>query len=539
MNNEERDYSILFKLMSMTRSEAKKYASDSQESKKRIDKYRNDAAGFIKYYFPEYIRLEPPEWQKALLDIISHPTFDSGKNVYTWRVTKEQAERLRRWERSEYKYLTNEVDVLRIITLVASREMGKSSVFVRLVLIYLAVYKYLRYGVIFRDTDETADEFLKDTMEEFETNERLIADFGHLKGSLWRDGQYYLNNGVAFTSRGRGSSVRGLIKGPFRPDFIWLDDMTTDKDKRSSIQMDKTYDWIKAAVMGLSKNATILYVNTIFNSDDPMQRIQEEIALGKQPGGLAVRFAAALNDGSSIWSEYWSEKDIENKRREVGSAIFDIEYMCAVLESEERILKKDYFVFRPEHEILSLSDYVIHFGIDPQAEGTDDAAICVSGKSLITGHIDTIDAWERDAANIQTFVDKLIFLFRKYSPQQITWEANSFANTYQKLLREILEHDGIYLPIVPINATGSKSTRALFLQPYLQNGTITINEKLKDSDFLLKLYKFPTKGLNDGPVDAFYYSVIGFFSNFSRPSGSAATKRNTSLPGLLGRYRNV
>lgn len=539
MDENCKDYSILFKLMSMTREEAKVTASNESKSKERIEKYRNDAAGFMRYYFPHYVRLEQAPWQKALLDILSKPKWDTRKNCYVWKMSKEQADELKKWQREENKQLTSEyLDSIRVISLVASREQGKSTIFVRLLLIWMALYKYFRFGVVFRNTDAMADNFLRDTAEEFITNKRLITDFGELKGKVWKDGQYILKNGVVIVSQGRGTDVRGLVQGPFRPDLIWLDDMTTDSDKRSLKVMDSTWDWIESAVFGLSKTAMIIYVNTIFNADDPQYRLQTRILERMQPGGLAVRFACMLDDESSIWPELWTKEDLEAKRAEVGYSTWETEYMCRVMDSDEKPLKKDWFVFIPESQLNSQSDYIIEFGIDPQAEGSDDAAIAVTGKNLDTGRLDVLEVWERDGATIQQFVDALVRLWRKWMPIRIIWEANSFANVYSKLLTEMLQSQGIYLPITPVNATGSKETRALFMQPYIENGTMVFSEKTKEGSFMSKLWRFPAKGINDGPVDALYYSIIDHFGALSMPTGSAVTKRNNRLPGLLGRYRN-
>lgn len=535
----EKDYSILFKMMSMTREEAKATASTESRSKERIDRYRNDAAGFMRYYFPHYVRLEQAPWQKALLDILSKPEWDFRKNCYVWKMTKEQSDELKRWERDENRHFTpDQLDCIRVIGLVASREQGKSTVFVRLLLIWMAVYKYFRFGVIFRSTDTMADNFLRDTADEFVSNKKLSADFGDLKGKVWKDGQYILKNGVVMVAQGRGTDVRGLVQGPFRPDLIWLDDMTTDSDKRSLKVMDATWDWIESAVFGLSKTAMIIYVNTIFNSDDPMNRLQMKIADREQPGGLAVRFACTLDDGSSAWPELWTKEDLDAKRAEVGYSTWETEYMCRVMDSDEKPLRKDWFQFIPQSELKSKGDYIIEFGIDPQAEGTDDAAIAVTGKDLETGRLDVLEVWERDGASIQQFVDALVRLWRKWTPMRIIWEANSFANVYSKLLTEMLQSQGIYLPITPVNATGSKETRALFMQPYIENGSMVFAEQTKEGAFLQKLWRFPSKGINDGPVDALYYSIIDHFGNLSIPTGSASVRRNNRLPGLLGRYRN-
>ena len=199
------------------------------------------------------------------------------------------------FHRREFSHLPHEIDALRAIALCAPREQGKSTVFARLVLIWMLIYGYVRYAVYFRSSEQLADSFLKDTMVEFEDNKRLIADYGNMKGIVWKDGMYSLKNSAVVVSIGRGAAVRGLTARSRRPDLIILDDLTTDQDKNSPSTMSKIYDWVFSAVTGLSKNALIFYLNTIYNAMDPMSRVLQRVENGELDDWLGLRLSAEID----------------------------------------------------------------------------------------------------------------------------------------------------------------------------------------------------------------------------------------------------
>lgn len=534
--NESKDLSILFKLLDVSEKEAVDIAASGTAAKKRYEKYRYDIAGFLKYYFPEYITLEPAGWQKAIFSILEHPERNTRTGRWNWHVTDEQAALLASYHRSEYRHIPRECDALRAIALCAPREQGKSTIFARLIVIWMILYGYVRFVVYFRSSADLAESFLSDTMDEFTSNERLIKDFGPQRGSVWKDGMYSLKNGAVCVALGRGAATRGLVAKARRPDLIIMDDLTTDKDKSSPRVLSGIYDWIIAAVLGLSKNALILYLNTIFNTADPMARVQQRIAEGDLPGWLGIRLSAEIDDNTALWPEYWPMEDLKLKKAEVGSAIYMIEYMSTITDGKDKSLSSKIFIWIPKTQIY-LPDYDIHFGVDPNAEGNDDAAIAVVGLSRTTGRYLTIDLWALDQASITELVDQLVAWNGKYNPSMIAWEQVAFQKVYQKLLQEILLPQGIALPFVGVDATGSKEERARGLAPFIENGTWVHNEELKDSSEMYKINNFPMKGLNDGPVDALGYAYRSFNRLAGAPAGYAG-RRRSELPGLIGRYRN-
>ena len=533
----ERDYDVLFRILDIDRGEAAELGSRNRAAEERHECFRTDITGFLRYYFPEYISLEPAGWQKAIFDILEHPERNPRNGRWTWHVTKEQADRLASLHRQEFRHLPRRIDALRAIALCAPREQGKSTVFARLVLIWMLVYGYVRFAVYFRSSEALAANFLADTMAEFTDNRRLVADYGSLRGTVWKEGMYSLKNGAVVISLGRGASVRGLTSRSRRPDLVIMDDLTTDEDKQSPRMMGRIYDWIFSAVAGLAKDALMIYLNTIFNAMDPMARILDRIERGELERYLGLRLSAEIDDHTALWPEYWSMEDLAAKRQEVGSQIYLVEYMSIIMDGRDRILPAGIFVWVPSTQVC-LADYDIHFGVDPNAEGSDDAAIAVVGRSRTSGRYLTIDQWDRDNATITELVDQLVHWNRKYEPSLIAWEQVGFQKVYQKLLMEILMPQGVVLPMVGIDVRGSKEQRAGALEPFMENGSWCHLEELKDGTSMYKIHAFPMRGVNDGPVDALSICWYSFNRNIGQPTGHAE-RRRSELPGLMGRYANA
>ena len=537
MNNFQADidYSPLLSLLDLDKKTASMISKENEAAKSRYRKFRSDISAFAKYYFPEYVSLEPAEWQKAIFDIFEHPALN-GRGKWKWHVTEEQAARIASFHRAEFRNLPKEIDVLRGMLLVAPREQGKSTVFARILLIWMVCYDYVKFVTYFRANTGLAEAFLLDTMSEFESNEKLIKDYGNLKGPIWNKGMYSLKNGAVFAAIGMGANIRGLVHKHMRPDLIILDDLTSDQNKNSPKVLDQIYDWIISAVFGLSKDAVILYLNTIYNELDPMYRLQQRVEEGSLERWLAIRLSAEISDGVALWPELWPVEELEFKKSEVGSMTYQVEYMSIISGGRDKILSRDIFIWR-DISSFDINEYEIHMGVDPNAEGSDDAAIFVLGRHMQNGKYLSIDAWCKDSATVTELVDQLVRFWRKYRPSMIAWEEVAFQRVYMKLLQEMLLPQGIALPLVAVPAKGSKETRAMALQPFLENGSWEHSEKLEDSEFIMKIQRFPTKGLNDGPVDAMSYAYLSFNRGLGSPTGSS-TRRTSRLPGILGRYKN-
>ena len=123
-------------------------------------------------------------------------------------------------------------------------------------------------------------------------------------------------------------------------------------------------------------------VNTHFNDHDPITMLQDEVLTGKLQGFLALRFSAQLEDGTPLWESRWTHADLERKRADVGELVYDVEYLSLSVNSEGRIFDPSWFQYFDIKDIDFTKMKVI-MGVDPNAEGSDDAAIAVTAHDLV------------------------------------------------------------------------------------------------------------------------------------------------------------
>lgn len=533
-----RDYSLILDLIDMSPKRAAELAAGSDAARERHEKHRTDFLAFCRYYFPHYISSESAPWHWALSDIFSRVHTDEKTGKPYWKVTQAQALTLSSMHRPEFASLSAPVDRLRALALCAPREQAKSTLFARLLSIWMIIYGYARFVVIIRSSSDIADSFNRDSAIEFEDNTRLIADYGNLKGRIWKDGEYLFKNGAALVALGRGQSVRGLINREKRPDLIIMDDIITDEEAESVNMMRKVYKWIFSAVVNLSKNSLILSLNTIYNAADPQSKILERIRKRDLPGWFGVRLSAEIVDGqNALWPDYWPISALQEKKQEIGTLLYMIQYQSIAGGDSSSLVREDWIQFRP-HTHFNLSEYDLTLGVDPNAEGADDVAIALMGKHKIQGTYMLVDAWVKDWGTITDMTDRLVSWHKLYDLVAIGFENVAFQKVYQKLLQEILLSQGINLPLVGVEAKGSKSERARSIGVWSENGTLTYSDKLEGSAVIYRLTNFPQKGIPDGIVDAIYHAYQTLNRGSGKPIGASGRKRPSGLPGILGRYRN-
>ena len=494
------------------------------EKASRKERASHDYAYFCKTYLGHYFTSDAAPYQEQIYKVINER-----------RVSSEGAAVFRKWTRSQFHKYVMPTEGLRGIIDMEPRDHGKS---VRMTLAYplwCALFMKARFIALFGATDDSAKGFLENISWELESNELLISDFGDMKGAHWGSNKIVLKNGVAITTKGKGASARGLRHHETRPDLIIIDDLLKDSEADSPDQCAKAYAWIKRVAFNLGKDSFIVMVNTHFNEHDPVTLIQGEVLDGKLSGFLALRFSAQLEDGSPLWESRWSKKALEQKRQDIGSDIFDVEYNSLTVNSEGRIFEPGWFQYFNMAEI-NLSTRMVTMGVDPNATGADDAAIAVCAYDQVRKTRDIVAWWSKPYGTRREFVDRLIDMYLIWKPSVIGFEDVAFQKIYREFILESALERGVMIPIVGIKpGSSSKKTRVMQYQPYVEAGILRFNQTMKGSVEMDKLMAFPTKGINDGIPDAIYYAVMGT-SGPMTPTGAASAKKKSRTKELLRRY---
>jgi hypothetical protein len=184
--------------------------TDAQKSKRMATLEANPEAWF-KYYFPNHYTSEPAAFHIAA----------------TKRVLKNpEWFEVRSWSRECAKTARTRMEVL-FLVLTGKKKM-----------------------VLFvSSTLDNAKRLLLPYKVQFETNQRIINDYGEQQNiGQWESEEFITKKGAAFRALGAGQSPRGTNNDSIRPDVILVDDIDTDEECRNPDRIKTKVSWLFEAL---------------------------------------------------------------------------------------------------------------------------------------------------------------------------------------------------------------------------------------------------------------------------------------------------
>ena len=464
-----------------------------RERNRRIEQAGRDFGYFCRTYLADYFYTDPAEYQRILYEVAD-----------TRSLSRELVTRLKPFVREKYWPLLKSSEHLAGAMFIEPREHGKTVRWSFAYPLWQVLTSKSRYVLLIGASQTAAQENLINIRTELEENDLLLEDFGDLRGDRWSDARLELKNGTCIQAKGSGASMRGTRFRQYRPDLIILDDILKDDAVESPTTRSKIHRWLKRVVFNLGKTAFIVWVNTIFHSDDPASRLLRELEEGTLKRWAAVRLSCFRPDGSPLWPENWPKEVLEEKRQVLGSDVFSTEYENESLSDEERIIKPDWInshVYLPAELPPGLRYFA---GVDPAAGKHDHTAIVSVGVDR-AGTIWEVDAWAATCSEDET-VTQLITKHKRFHYVLIAWEEVSFTAIYARYVMRMAAAENVYLPIKTVKAgTESKVLRVRSISPLIENGLIRFRDR-GNREFIEELTSFP-KGRFDDLPDALAYAV--------------------------------
>lgn len=464
-----------------------------RERNRRLERAKRDFGYFCRTYLSDYFYTEPAEYQKLLYEVAD-----------TRSLSTDLAEKLKVYVREKYWPLVKPTKELAGAMFIEPREHGKTVRWSFAYPLWQVLSGKSRYVLLIGASQNAAQENLINIRTELEENDLLLEDFGDLRGDRWSDARIELKNGTCIQAKGAGASMRGTRFRQYRPDLIVLDDILKDDAVDSPATRSKIHRWLKRVVFNLGKTAFIVWVNTIFHSDDPISRLLRELEEGSLKRWIAVRLSCFKPDGTPLWPENWPLAVLEEKRQVLGSDVFSTEYENEPLSDEERIIKPEWIqahIYVPAELPAGLRYFA---GVDPAAGKHDHTAIVSVGVDR-AGVIWEVDSWAATCSEDET-VTQLITKHKRFKYVLIAWEEVSFTNIYARYVMRMAAAENVYLPIKTVKAgTESKVLRVRSISPLIENGLIRFRDR-GNRELIEELTSFP-KGRFDDLPDALAYAV--------------------------------
>ena len=465
----------------------------SEEKKKRIQRTKKDFGFFCRYYLSDYFFTDPAEYQSILYDVAD-----------TRSLSVNTSNRLKPFINDKYHSLLKPEKNLAGAMFIEPREHGKTVRWSFAYVLWNIVTNKTRYVLLIGASGDPAKENLINIKTEIEENDLILEDFGDLKGQVWRDNRIELANKTCIQAKGAGASMRGTRFRQYRPDLIILDDVLKDDAVESPSLRDKISRWLKRVVFNLGKTAFIIWVNTIFHSDDPISRLIEEVEAGTLKRWIAVRLSCFKPDGSPLWAEYWSADALAEKQAQLGFDSFSTEWCNEPLSDEQRIIQKSWIKAHEYRELPPVNELRFFCGVDPATGKHDRTAEMPIAVHRKTGIIYVLPPWAKVCSETAT-VRQLMIIHRLYNFEMISWEDVVFSGIYGNYVQKLAAEENVYLPIKKLSNSLSKDAKARFLSPLIENGIIRFPAE-GTADMIDELTNFP-KWKFDDQMDGLYLAV--------------------------------
>ena len=334
---------------------------------------------------------------------------------------------------------------------------------------------------------------------ELETNELINSVFWNLVPKLdanakeltwtrkWKEKMLELTNWESIETLTKWNPVRWK-----RPRRIVVDDLDENKDVMNKSFVDKTRTWFFSSLYNtLLPWWKIVILWTIVWNMCMVKHI-------KDTKDWNIIEYKAINNWVPLWPEMWSLEELEKRKREIGSTLFNQEFMNIPFQAENTIVKQEhinYFEYKWE-----TFDYV-NIWVDPaisEKTNSDAFAITISGEIWKKKYI--IESLELHWKNKDPFAATRTVrsLYDKYKANKVTIETVAFQKVMSKLFKQE------WLAVTEVNPSRDKITRLMEHQWDFEQWNIYFNRE-KTFDLVDQLLQFPDVE-HDDLVDSMVYS---------------------------------
>jgi len=303
------------------------------EKEARISKLKKDANLFVDYYFPHYCEYKSAPFQLELTNEVRNN--ETIKGIVRW-----------------------------------GRGLGKTVWTCVFNPIFLWVNDEAHYLVILGNNKDKASISLSDIQAEFESNQRLINDFGIQKiQGTWEDGYFITKSGFVGKALGIGQSPRGLRYKNQRPDLIVADDIEDRELSRNPRRQDEIVDYIEKDLLPCMDGRKRRYLHV---NNNPFEHSIQEILYQKHKETWTMfRVDAYDANYKPAWPSKYDDEYYMHLEYEIGILAAQAEYNNTPHVSG-KIFNEDLMNYTSDYPPLNSFERIVgHW--DVAYAGTDDS----------------------------------------------------------------------------------------------------------------------------------------------------------------------
>lgn len=366
---------------------------------------------------------------------------------------------------------------------------------------------------IFSCTRPIAKQFLAQIKREFESNVTLRGLFPDV---IWENPEkdapgWSLDAGIIVKRKSNPKEAtieaHGLIDGMPTSKHFYVciyDDVVTIDNVRSPQMIEKTTEaWALSLNLG-TEYGIRRYIGTRYHYNDSYAEIIRREA-------AKPRVYKATIDGSVDGEPVLMSREIlDQKRREMGSYVFNSQMLQSPAADESQGFRKDWLEYHECSTWNNLNRYILVDPANEKKKTSDYTAIIVVGLSADNNYY--ILDWVRDKLSLTERTDVLFMLHRKYKPLNVGYERYGMQADIAHI-KDLQRRVNYNFKITELGGNLSKVDRIRQLIPLFESHRIYVpvcsNRTLMDGktvdltqSFLNEEYLTFPVGLHDDMLDA-------------------------------------
>lgn len=431
-----------------------------RDQKERIEGLKKNFKKFVGYYFEHYSDSETPDFHVKIARKVRR-----NKKYKGWL----------KWARGH----------------------AKSVVAIILLPLWLWINDDIQFLVVIGQNEDKAKILLSDLQAEFESNQRLIHDFGAQKvNGSWENGFFRTTSGFIAKAIGLGQDPRGLRVGPIRPDMVVGDDWETRESMKNPKRQDEMAHWLLTSVLGTmdDKNRRVLLPQNGFAPRMIFTKIVEE----NEDWDIDEVKAYDPLTYKPTWSSKYARWHFKELEKESGTLNVLAEYNNEP-HVEGKLFLDDYIQYCKLPQLRQFTAIVGRWDVAYGGTKTSDYnAVRIWG--LFEGNKYLIDCFVQQSkvkgalhwiSDFQKRLNENISI-------QIGFEAQFWNEAIMRDIKEVETEVKQRLNLIKIDASKTKKyDRIVEMLPDYQNGRVYFNEKLKASNHA-KVGLAQLKGIEPG-----------------------------------------
>ena len=195
----------------------------------------------------------------------------------------------------------------------APRGYAKSTITALIKPIHDVCYGLEKYIVIVSNTQDQANQKLRDIRAEVLTNSELASDYNlHFKTRKPGETQYVLFAGdfaCMFTCYGAGVEIRGIRFGAYRPTKIILDDSENSEEVHNEALRKKAEDWFFQVISQIgTKDTNLDFIGTILHREGLLNKLLKNPAYDGRLYKAIIQWSER-RDLWDVWTRIYTDLD--------------------------------------------------------------------------------------------------------------------------------------------------------------------------------------------------------------------------------------